>query len=138
MLILFRVIQGAVAGPMIPLSQSILIANFPPDKKNLATALWATCAVAAPVVGPLLGGYITDRYTWPWIFYINLPVGIFAAYFTWSILSNRETQTSKIPIDYVGLILIILGIGCLQVLLDKGKDLDWFNSSTLFSDMGIN
>jgi DHA2 family multidrug resistance protein len=131
MLVFFRVIQGAFAGPMIPLSQSLLLANFPDDKKGLATALWSTVAVAAPVLGPIMGGYITDNYTWPWIFYINLPVGLFSIYFTWSILSKRETATEKKPIDFVGLILLAVGIGSLQVLLDNGQDLDWFNSNLI-------
>ncbi len=128
MLVFFRVLQGAAAGPMIPLSQSLLLANYPPDKKGLATGLWGMTAVVAPVLGPILGGYITDTYSWPWIFYINVPAGIFSAYFTWSILRNRETKITKLPIDMVGLILLAIGIGCLQILLDQGKDLDWFNS----------
>ncbi len=129
MLVFFRVLQGAMAGPMIPLSQSLLLANYPDDKKGLATSLWATVAVAGPVLGPILGGYITDNYTWPWIFYINLPVGIFASYATWLILRERETKISRSPIDFIGLLLLTIGVGCLQVLLDKGKDLDWFNST---------
>ena len=131
MLIFFRVIQGAVAGPMIPLSQSLLLANYPDDKKGLATALWAMVAVAAPVLGPILGGYITDNYSWPWIFYINVPVGAFSIYFTWMILRDRETETEKLPIDFTGLILLAIGIGCLQILLDQGKDLDWFDSDVI-------
>lgn len=131
MLVFFRVLQGAVAGPMIPLSQSLLLRNYPEDKKGLATALWATVAVAAPVIGPILGGYITDSYSWPWIFYINIPVGLFSAYLTWTILRERETEIISTPIDFVGLILLAVGIGCLQILLDKGKDLDWFNSTVI-------
>jgi len=133
MLVFFRVVQGAVAGPMIPLSQSLLLANYPDEKKGLATALWATVAVAAPVLGPILGGYITDHYSWPWIFYINLPVGIFSAALTWYFLHERETEIQKSPIDYVGLILLAVGVGCLQVLLDQGKDLDWFNSPVIIA-----
>jgi len=131
MLVFFRIIQGAVAGPMIPLSQSLLLANYPPDKKGLATGLWAMVAVAGPVLGPILGGYITDDYSWPWIFYINVPVGIFSVYFTWKILKDRETKIVKQRIDFVGLILLAVGIGCLQVLLDRGKDLDWFDSNLI-------
>ncbi len=131
MMIAARVMQGAVAGPMIPLSQSLLLANYPPEKKGLAMALWATIAVAAPVLGPILGGYITDNYTWPWIFYINVPVGILSVYLTWMILKKRETPIIRAPIDYIGLALLILGVGCLQILLDQGQDLDWFNSNII-------
>ncbi|WP_058533057.1 DHA2 family efflux MFS transporter permease subunit [Legionella saoudiensis] len=133
MLIFFRVVQGAVSGPMIPLSQSILLANYPPEKRGLATGIWAMTAVVGPILGPILGGYITDNYTWPWIFYINVPVGIFSVIFTMITLSGRETPIVKRPIDYVGLILLVIGIGCLQVLLDKGHDLDWFNSNIIIT-----
>lgn len=128
MLIFFRVLQGAVSGPMIPLSQSILLANYPEYKKGLATGLWAMTAVVAPIIGPVLGGWITDNYTWPWIFYINVPIGFISVVFTWILLAKRETPISKTPIDTIGLILLTIGIGSLQILLDKGKDLDWFNS----------
>ncbi|MHB1947685.1 MAG: DHA2 family efflux MFS transporter permease subunit [Gammaproteobacteria bacterium] len=131
MLVAFRVLQGAVAGPMIPLSQSILLANYPEDKKGLATALWAMTAVVAPVFGPILGGWITDNYSWPWIFYINLPVGLFSCVVTGILLSGQETPISKPPIDIVGLSFLIIGIGSLQILLDNGKDLDWFNSNII-------
>ncbi len=136
MLILFRVIQGAVSGPMIPLSQSILLANYPPEKRGLATGIWAMTAVVGPIMGPILGGIITDNYTWPWIFYINVPVGIFAIIFTMITLTGRETATVKRPIDYIGLALLTIGIGCLQVLLDKGHDLDWFHSN-IINALGI-
>jgi DHA2 family multidrug resistance protein len=131
MLIVFRVLQGAVAAPMIPLSQSLLLAAYPDDKKGFATSLWAMTAVVAPICGPIIGGWITDNYTWPWIFYINVPVGIFSVAITAIILAGRETVISKTPIDMVGLILLIIGIGCLQVLLDQGYDLDWFNSNVI-------
>jgi len=133
MLIIFRVIQGAVSGPMIPLSQSILLANYPDEKKGFATGIWAMTAVVGPIFGPIMGGWITDNYTWPWIFYINVPVGIFSVVFTWITLTGRETKIVKTPIDVVGLILLIIGIGCLQVLLDKGNDLDWFHSDIIFT-----
>jgi DHA2 family multidrug resistance protein len=133
MLIFFRVLQGAVSGPMIPLSQSILLENYPADKKGFATGLWAMTAVVGPIFGPILGGVITDNYTWSWIFYINVPVGIFSAVFTWITLTGRESATTKIPIDIVGLVLLTIGIGCLQVFLDKGNDMDWFNSNIIIS-----
>jgi len=131
MLIFFRVLQGAVSGPMIPLSQSILLENYPDDKKGFATGLWAMTAVVGPIFGPILGGFITDNYTWSWIFYINIPVGLFSAIFTWITLTGRESKITKTPVDVVGLILLVLGIGCLQILLDKGNDLDWFHSTTI-------
>lgn len=113
---------------MIPLSQSILLANYPPEKRGLATGIWAMTAVVGPIFGPIMGGVITDNYTWPWIFYINVPVGIFSVIFTAVTLSGRETPITKLPVDYIGLALLSIGIGCLQVLLDKGHDLDWFHS----------
>jgi DHA2 family multidrug resistance protein len=131
MLIAFRVLQGFVAGPMIPLSQTLLLSTYPPQKAGTALALWGVTTLVAPVAGPLLGGYITDNFTWPWIFYINIPVGIFAAFVTWSIYRKRETPTVKRPIDGVGLGMLVLWVGCLQVMLDKGKELDWFNSPVI-------
>jgi len=131
LLIAFRVLQGFVAGPMIPLSQTLLLSTYPPQKAGTALALWGVTTLVAPVAGPLLGGYITDNWTWPWIFYINIPVGIFAAFVTWSIYHKRETPIVKRPIDGVGLGMLVLWVGCLQVMLDKGKELDWFNSPTI-------
>lgn len=130
-LVAFRVLQGAVAGPMIPLSQSLLLANYPNEKKGMALALWSMTVVVAPIFGPIMGGWITDNISWPWIFYINIPVGIISAYITWQILRTRETETERRPIDLVGLALLTLGVGSLQVLLDKGNDLDWFGSPVI-------
>jgi DHA2 family multidrug resistance protein len=130
-LILFRVLQGAVAGPMIPLSQALLLSSYPKAKAGTALAIWAMTTLIAPVMGPLLGGWITDNIAWPWIFYINIPVGVFAALVTWSIYRNRETQRRALPIDGVGLTLLIVWVGALQIMLDKGEELDWFNSSTI-------
>jgi len=131
LLIVFRVIQGAVAGPMIPLSQSLLLASFPKQKAGTALAIWAMTTLVAPVVGPVLGGWITDNISWPWIFYINIPVGLVAAAVTWMIYHKRETPTAKVPVDGVGLGLVILWVGALQILLDRGKDLDWFGSGQI-------
>ena len=91
MLIAFRVLQGFVAGPMIPLSQTLLLSSYPPEKSGLAMAMWSITTLVAPVMGPLLGGWITDNISWPWIFYINVPVGLIAAAVTWSIYRERET-----------------------------------------------
>jgi len=130
-LILFRVLQGAVAGPMIPLSQSLLLSSYPDSKSGTALGMWSITTLVAPVVGPLLGGWITDNIAWPWIFYINVPVGIVAGILTWIIYHKRETPTARVPIDSIGLGLLVLWVGAMQVLLDKGKDLDWFNSGQI-------
>ncbi len=130
-LIVFRVIQGAVAGPMIPLSQSLLLSSYPKERAGSALAVWAITTLVAPVVGPLLGGWITDNVSWPWIFYINIPVGLAAAAVSWIIYRKRETPTVRSPIDGVGLGLLVLWVGALQIMLDKGKDLDWFGSTQI-------
>ena len=128
MLILFRVLQGAVAGPMMPLSQALLLSSYPKAKAGAALGMWSITTLVAPVVGPVLGGWITDNIAWPWIFYINVPVGIFAGAATWIIYKKRETPAMSLPIDKIGVFLLVLWVGALQVMLDKGKDLDWFNS----------
>jgi MFS transporter, DHA2 family, multidrug resistance protein len=133
MLILFRVIQGAVAGPMIPLSQTLLLASYPREKGGTALAMFSLTVLVAPVVGPLLGGWITDNISWPWIFFINVPVGVIAAALTWVIYRDRDTPTRKTPIDAVGLVLLVVWVGALQVMLDKGKDLDWFGSGLILA-----
>ncbi len=132
-LIAARILQGAVAGPMIPLSQSLLLASYTPAKSAMALALWGMTTLVAPIAGPLLGGWISDNYSWPWIFYINIPVGLFTAWATWSIYHKRESATHKIPIDKVGLALLIIWVGALQLMLDKGKELDWFNSGEIIA-----
>ena len=129
MLVVFRVLQGAAAGPMIPLSQSLLLMNYPDEKRGIALSIWGMTAVVAPVAGPILGGWITDDYSWPWIFYINVPVGLFAAYATWMLLRRRETPTARLPVDVVGLGLLVVGVASLQIMLDKGNELDWFGST---------
>ena len=131
LLVAARVLQGLVAGPMIPLSQTLLLASYPRAKAGMALALWGMTTLVAPVVGPLLGGWITDNVSWPWIFYINVPVGLFAAFLTWSIYRERETPTKKLPIDSIGLALLVVWVGALQIMLDKGKELDWFHSGQI-------
>jgi DHA2 family multidrug resistance protein len=130
-LIAFRVLQGAVSGPMIPGSQALLIEVFGPAKRHTALAIWSLTTLVAPIAGPVLGGYISDNYVWPWIFLINVPVGVFCALLCWNNLKSHETPTRKLPIDRVGLFLLFLWVGALQIMLDKGKDLDWFNSPVI-------
>ncbi len=129
MLIVFRAIQGAVAGPMYPITQSMLIGIYPPAKRGMALALLAMVTVVAPIAGPILGGLITDNYSWPWIFFINVPIGIFASMVVANQMKGRVEQTERPKVDYVGLITLIIGVGALQVVLDKGNDDDWFNST---------
>ena len=113
---------------MIPLSQALLLSSYPNSKSGTALAMWSITTLVAPIMGPLLGGYITDNISWPWIFYINIPVGLIAAWVTWAIYHKRETPTRKLPVDGVGLALLVVWVGALQVALDKGKELDWFAS----------
>jgi DHA2 family multidrug resistance protein len=131
MLVAARLIQGLVSGPMMSVAQAILLRNYPVDKRGMAIALWAMVIIVAPIFGPILGGWITDNLSWPWLFYINLPVGAFAAAASWTLLRRRESKTVKLPIDIVGLILLLCGVGCLQFMLDNGNDKDWFNSDAI-------
>ena len=131
LLIAFRVLQGAVAGPMIPLSQALLLSSYPKSKAGAALGIWSMTSLVAPVVGPLLGGWITDNISWPWIFYINVPVGLIAGAATWAIYRKRETATARVPVDRIGLALLVVWVGALQIMLDKGKDLDWFGSTQI-------
>lgn len=130
-LIVLRVIQGLVAGPMIPLSQTLLLQSYPKAKAGMALAMWSMTTLVAPVMGPLLGGWITDNMSWPWIFYINIPFGLGAAAVTWSIYRERNSPTRKLPIDRIGLALLVLWVGSLQIMLDKGKELEWFASTEI-------
>ena len=136
MLVFARLMQGAGSGPMVALSLTLLLASYPKTKQGVALALWAMTVVVAPIFGPILGGWLTDNFSWPWIFYINLPVGILAGVITWSLLRKRETKTYQSPIDVIGLVLLVAGVGCLQFMLDNGNDHDWF-SSPMIATLGI-
>jgi DHA2 family multidrug resistance protein len=127
-LIFFRIVQGATGGTLIPLSQSLLLKNYPPEKKGVALGFWSTVVIVAPILGPILGGWITDNYGWRWIFYINIPIGFLSAYLTYMIIGGEKQKTEKVPLDIVGLGFLIVAIGALQVLLDKGDQMDWFSS----------
>jgi DHA2 family multidrug resistance protein len=130
-LIFFRVLQGLVAGPMIPLSQTLLLSSYPRAMAGTAMAMWAMTVLVAPVVGPLLGGWITDNIAWPWIFYINIPVGLFAAAVTWSIYAKRESPKRRVSLDRIGLALLVIWVGSMQIMIDSGKELDWFGSTQI-------
>jgi DHA2 family multidrug resistance protein len=129
-IIFFRILQGMGGGGLQPMAQAILADIFPPEKRGLAFALYGITAVIAPTVGPTLGGWITDNYTWRWIFFINLPVGILALYLVYRLVDDPPwaKRQSGLKIDYIGVSLLALGVGALQVMLDKGQEDDWFGS----------
>ncbi len=127
-LVVFRVLQGLSGGPMIPLSQTLLLRTFPKAQAPQAMSLWAMTTVVAPIAGPILGGVICDNASWPWIFYINVPVALVSAVLAWRALGKFEDKRIKLPIDIVGLVLMIVWISALQIMLDKGEDADWFSS----------
>ncbi len=133
LLIVFRVLQGLMAGPMMPLSQSLLLGNYPYARRSMALSLWSMTVVVAPIFGPILGGYISDNYHWGWIFFINVPLGAVVVLLCWRLLRNRESPVAKSRMNYLGLALLVCGVGALQLMLDRGKELDWFNSSEIIT-----
>src|ERR1700744_1963355 len=133
-LLFSRVIHGPGGGGLQPMAQAILADTFPPEKRGLAFSIYGVTAVVAPSIGPTLGGWITDNYTWRWIFLMNLPVGILAVFLVYTLVEDppyltRARLLGKRPkLDYVGFSLLALGVGALQILLDKGQEDDWFGS----------
>src|SRR5262245_18830331 len=131
-IILFRVLQGAGGGGLQPMAQAILADTFPPEKRGVAFSIFGVTTVLAPVVGPTLGGWITDNYSWRWIFYINLPVGILAILLVLRLVEDppwaKRAAGAGVRIDYVGVSLLVVGVGALQLLLDRGQQEDWFAS----------
>jgi DHA2 family multidrug resistance protein len=128
-LVFFRTLQGALSGPIIPGSQALMLSIFPHNRRTTALAIWSITTLVAPICGPLLGGYISDSFHWGWIFLINVPVGLLVVALCWTNLAARETPVKKLPIDMVGMGLLIVWAGALQVMLDNGKNDDWFASS---------
>lgn len=136
-LIFFRILQGAAGGALIPISQAILMETFPPHQQGMAMAIFGVGAMFGPIVGPALGGWITDQMNWRWIFYINLPIGLIAAMMCSLFIFDPDYLKQKVgaimSIDYWGLFLLIVSMGSLQVVLDKGQQEDWFNSSFILT-----
>jgi MFS transporter, DHA2 family, multidrug resistance protein len=136
-LVVFRILQGIGGGGLAPSEQSILADAFPPEKRGQAFAVYGIAVVVAPAIGPTLGGWITDNFSWRWIFFINVPVGILSLVLTYHMLhesahaiaEHRAAIRGGIKVDYIGFGLIAIGLGCLQVVLDKGQEDDWFSSS---------
>ncbi len=136
MLVVARIGQGLFGGPLMPLSQTLLLRIFPKEKAGAAMGLWAATTVLAPVFGPILGGVISDNLSWHWIFFINVPVGVLVAFGAARTLGLAETIREKLRIDVVGLALMVLWIGALQLILDLGRERDWFADS-LIAELGI-
>ncbi|WP_373684701.1 DHA2 family efflux MFS transporter permease subunit [Acinetobacter sp. YH12052] len=128
MLVFCRIGQGLFGGPIMPLSQTLLMRIFPPEKQSQAMGMWAMTTVVGPILGPILGGTISDNLSWHWIFFINIPVGIGCAIAAMRLLKTAETPTQKLKIDRGGLLLLVLWIGALQLMLDLGHERDWFNN----------
>src|SRR5437868_5487710 len=131
-LIVFRIIQGATGGALQPLSQAVLLEAFPPSERGKAMGFWGLGVVVAPILGPVLGGWLTDSYSWRWVFYINIPVGIASIVMTKMFIFDPPylRQESR-SIDYWGIGMLAVGIGALQIVLDKGQEEDWFSSSMI-------
>ena len=136
-MIFFRVLQGAGGGGLQPMSQAILADVIPPEQRGQAFALYGITTIIAPTIGPTLGGWITDNYTWRWIFFINLPVGILALFLIYRLVEDppwaKRAAGAGVKIDYIGVALLTLGVGALQIMLDKGQEDDWFGSQFILT-----
>jgi DHA2 family multidrug resistance protein len=128
-LVIFRFIQGAGGGALLSTSQSILVETFPPEELGLANGLFGLGVVVGPTIGPTLGGWITDNYSWPWIFYVNIPIGIVAALLTFSYIRDSQHARERGSVDWLGIGLLVVGIGSLQVVLERGERDDWFSAA---------
>ncbi|MDO7834564.1 DHA2 family efflux MFS transporter permease subunit [Sphingobium sp. HBC34] len=126
MLVVCRIGQGLCGGPIMPMSQTLLLRIFPPEARGRAMGLWAMTTLVGPALGPIVGGYISDNWSWHWIFFINLPIAALCIFAALALLRPVETHMVRVPIDKVGLFLLIFWIGCLQIMLDIGRDHDWF------------
>lgn len=132
MLVVARALQGFVAGPMYPITQALLLSIYSPAKRGQAIAQLAMVTVVAPITGPILGGWITDNYSWEWFFFVNVPIGIFASLVVGRQLKGRPERLEKPKMDRIGLATLVLGVGALHLLLDLGNDEDWFASQAVF------
>ncbi len=131
MLLAMRVFQGMAGGPILALSQTLLLRIFPKEKAMQATGLWAMTTLLAPVVGPVLGGWICDNWSWPWVYFINVPMAVVFSVTAWSLLKRYEEPLVKMPVDKIGFLLLVIWVAALQIMLDEGKDLDWFASDEI-------
>ncbi|MCH9611407.1 MAG: Fatty acid resistance protein FarB [Chlamydiales bacterium] len=132
-LIAFRLLQGIAAGPLVPLCQSLLMHSFPARLRTVGLSICLMLLIIAPIFGPVVGGYIADTIGWRWIFFLNIPLGIFVAALSWFVLKERETPRSKVPIDFVGICLLVIGVGSFQLFLSTGNDHGWFQSPLIIT-----
>jgi DHA2 family multidrug resistance protein len=130
-LVAARVVQGAVGGPMMPLAQALLLNNYPKERQVMAMALWSMTVSVAPVFGPILGGWISDNYHWGWIFFINVPVGALVFFLTRRLLAGRESSIRRPTFNLISFAFLALGVGAFQIMLDRGRELDWFGSNEI-------
>ena len=127
-----RFLQGLAGGPLVPLSQATMIETFPGGQRGMAMAIWGIGTMFAPIIGPTLGGWITDNWSWRWVFYINVPVGVAAVVMAWLFLPDSATERPAVRrIDVPGLALLVVGVAALQFVLDRGQREDWFASSLI-------
>jgi DHA2 family multidrug resistance protein len=131
MLVVCRFLQGLTGGPIVPLSQSLIVEHGSPETRRKDLAIWAGIVITAPVLGPIIGGYISYWYSWPWIFYINIPIGIFCTFTISRLLQEKTLDVEKTPGDILGIIFLLIGVSCLQIFLDKGQQWDWLNSNSI-------
>jgi DHA2 family multidrug resistance protein len=131
MLLAMRVFQGMAGGPLLALSQTLLLRIFPKERSMQAMGLWAMTTLLAPVVGPVLGGWLCDNYSWSWVFFINVPMALIFAAIAWGLLKRYEAPGVRNPVDMVGFLLLVIWVASLQIMLDEGKDLDWFSSEEI-------
>jgi DHA2 family multidrug resistance protein len=137
-LVFWRVIQGIGGGALISTAQAILFDVFPLSERGTSTAIFGMGVMVGPALGPTLGGWITDNYSWPWIFYINIPLGILAAYLTWSYVPEPRYKVQEDKgVDWLGLLFLIMGVGALQILLERGESKDWFESPEIITETVI-
>lgn len=133
MLVVARIFQGLCGGPLMPLSQTLMMRIFPKEKVAVPIGLWSMTTLVAPVVGPILGGYLCDEYSWSWVFILNTPIALVCTFFGWKLLKRYCDPLQRSAIDRVGLTLLVIWVAALQLMLDEGKDLDWFASTKIIA-----